>query len=204
MSLPTRLSDKPSWLRPSAPMTTRERSDLCSLIRRREKLSKTEAKERSKTLIADFERQLGTIYSYDDDATWQAATEAANKAVKEANAAIAARCQELGIPRQFAPGIVCNGWYSRGENAVASRRAELRRMAMTRIAAMEAEAQVLIERHSVELQEQIIAASLTSESAKAFLEQMPKIPALMPTLNAKTMAGELTVDDDDDEDSSAS
>jgi hypothetical protein len=41
--------------------------ELCVLVRARERLAKTAATERAAELLADFERQLGTIYSYDTD-----------------------------------------------------------------------------------------------------------------------------------------
>ena len=139
-------------------------------------------------MLADFEHQLGTVYSYYDDETWQAAAVAAEQAVAAAQAEIEKRCLELGIPKQFAPGMSCF-WYGRGENAVASRRAELRRMAMTRIAAMEKAARTQIETLSVSAQTALIAGSLTSEAAKEFLEHLPSAEALMPTFEATEITG---------------
>ena len=108
-------------------MTKGERNDLAGLVRQRAKLLKAAAAQRSAELLADFERQLGTIHSYDDDETWRAATATAEQAVGAANAQIAERCQELGIPKEFAPTVRFS-WYGRGENASKDRRAELRRM----------------------------------------------------------------------------
>lgn len=42
-------------------MTLRERQDLCALIRRREKLAKTETEQKAAELVADFERQLASV-----------------------------------------------------------------------------------------------------------------------------------------------
>jgi len=53
-------------------MTTRERADLCALIRRREKLAKNEASQRSVELLADFEQLPGFIREYDQERTWKA------------------------------------------------------------------------------------------------------------------------------------
>src|ERR1019366_7580563 len=150
----------------STAMTVRERSELCSLVRQRERLHKTQAKQRSAELLADFEHQLGSIYEWDQDATWKAAAEAAQQAVNHASAAIADRCKQLGNPKEFAPGVSF-GWYGRGQNAMKARREELRRMAVTRIAALEMAARTQSEEHSVKLQEQIVAAGITSEAAHA-------------------------------------
>lgn len=57
------------------------------------------------------------------------------------------------------------------------------------IDAMKREARTRIETHSVHLQEQIVSASLTTEAARSFLEQMPAVPALMPNLDAKALIG---------------
>ena len=139
-------------------------------------------------VLADFERQLGAIYSFDDDETWAAANTAAKQAVEDAQAVIAERCRELGIPKQFAPNIHM-AWYGRGENAVGARRTELRRMATTRIAALEKAARTAIESHSVEAQTELIAGGLTSEAAKLFLTNMPSAETLMPKLDATEIKG---------------
>jgi hypothetical protein len=167
-------------------MTRAETSDLLRLVRQRERLAKTSAAQRSAELLADFEKQLGSTYSYDTDETWRAAAEAASKAVPDAQAAIAERCRELGIPKEFAPGVTF-GWYGRGQNASAKRRAELRAMATSRIAAIEKAARTEIERMSLNAQTAIVAHGLQSDAAKAFLEKLPPIAELMPTIGVKSI-----------------
>ena len=54
-------------------MTARERSELQTLMRQREKVLKAAAKQRSADLLADFENQLGTQWSFDQDEVWRAA-----------------------------------------------------------------------------------------------------------------------------------
>jgi hypothetical protein len=176
-------------------MTRAETSDLLRLVRQRERLAKTTAAQRSAELLADFEKQLGSSYSYDSDETWKAAAEAANKAVAEAQAIIAERCQELGIPKEFAPGLSC-AWYGRGQNACKTRRAELRKMAGTRIAAIEKAARTEIERMSLEAQTAIVAHGLQSDAAKAFLEKMPPIAELMPTVRVSAIEAMISAGND--------
>ena len=166
----------------SSAMTRAERTDLGALIRRREKLLKTAAKQRAVELMADFERQISTIFSYDDDGTWETAFASAERAVEDAEAVIAEQCRKLGIPPEFAPSLSL-GWYGRGENAVSHRRTELRRVAKTEIDAMEARAKTEIERVSVEQQTALISDGLTSAAAQEFLEQMPTAENLMPVLD---------------------
>ena len=59
-------------------MNKSEREDLLRLIRQREKVLKSAARQRSAELLADFETQMGSEFAFDDDAVWaQAYNEAA-------------------------------------------------------------------------------------------------------------------------------
>jgi hypothetical protein len=166
---------------PGKPMTKAERDDLQRLIRRREGVLKSAAEQRSAELLADFEQQLASIYSYDQDEVWAKAYQAAEAATAQAQAAIARRCEKLGIPAKFAPSVGIT-WQGRGQNAVAWRQNELRRVAKSRIAAIEKAARVKIELQSVDLQSQVIANGLTG-AARAFLDTMPAIDTMMPALD---------------------
>jgi hypothetical protein len=163
-------------------MSKSERSELGQLIRKRERVMKAAAAERALKMISEFDSQCASIHSYDDDAIWKTATKSAEQVVNEANAKIKQRCQELGIPAEFAPGISFN-WYGRGENAVRSRRVELRRMAISRIQAIEQEARTKIEQLSLMAQTEVIANGLESDAAKTFLEKMPSVDSLMPMID---------------------
>jgi hypothetical protein len=163
-------------------MTRRERDDLARLTRQRERLAKAMVAQRASELLADFEQQLAAEYRFDDDDIWRQAMEAADDAVRAAEVRVDERCAELGIPKAFRPSIGGVCWWSRGENAVASRRAELRKVAQTRIAAMEKLAKRHIEAASLEVQTNLLAEGLTSRAALSFLDAMPTPEALMPTL----------------------
>jgi hypothetical protein len=163
------------------PMTKSEREDLAKLIRNREKVMKAAAGQRSAELLAEFEQQMASEYSYDQDKIWKAAAKTAATAVEVAKAEIADRCAELGIPARFAPSVHF-GWSGRGENAVKERRAELRNVAKTRIAAIEKAACTKIEMACLEAQTQVIAHGLTSASAIDFFDALPKVEVLMPPL----------------------
>jgi hypothetical protein len=116
-------------------MTSRERSELAQLCRRREKLAKTAVIAHAAVMKADFQKQLASRYSFDDRTVWQQANALAEAATEKANAAIAQECGKLGIPTEFAPGLHTY-WSDRGANAVASRRTELQKVAYTRIEAL--------------------------------------------------------------------
>jgi hypothetical protein len=165
-------------------MTRSERQELGQLIRKRERVMKAQVAERGAAMLAEFENQCAQIYSFDQDETWAKAMREAEKAVDEANKNVAARCKELGIPKEFAPGVIM-GWMERGQNAVTSRRVELRRMAKSRIVAAEKEAISKIERLSLEAQTEVVANGLVSNAAKEFLERMPTLEVLMPSLDAR-------------------
>ena len=170
-------------------MTRNEREDLQRLVRQREKLQKSAAKLRSAKLLADFENQMGAIYQPEDDPVWQEAERIAQEASDKANSAIAKRCAELGIVKQFAPSLTCD-WHHRGDwSANSKRRTELRKMATTRIAAIEQKALVTIEASSVEAQTQLCIAGLTSEAARAFVAALPTVESLMPALSFEAIAG---------------
>lgn len=79
--------------------------DLQRLVRQPEKVLKSAAKQRSSELIADFENQMGQEYRFDQDEIWAQAMKAAEREVQKAQAQVAARCRELGIPDQFAPSL---------------------------------------------------------------------------------------------------
>lgn len=161
------------------PMTKGERQELGALIRKREKVMKAEAEKRSAALLADYDAQSAKIYHWDNDEFWAKAKAEAEKAVDAAKADIAARCQALGIPAEFAPNLDLT-WYGRGQNAFAGRRQELRQAAKSRIAAMERDALAQIERLSLTAQTEIVASGLQSEAAQNFLKTMPTLDALMP------------------------
>jgi hypothetical protein len=164
-------------------MTKSERSELGQLIRKRERVMKSFAAERAAVMMAEFDAQLATIYPFDQDEVWAKSTREAEKVVEDANKLIAERCKELGIPEEFSPSLSF-GWCGRGENEVAGRRAELRRMAASKIKAIEAETVTKIERMSLVAQTEVISNGLESAAAQEFLNRLPSLESLMPTLNA--------------------
>ena len=171
-------------------MTKGEREDLQRLVRQREKVLTAAARQRSADLLADFENQMAAQYRFDDDAIWAAAAKEAEAVVARAQQTIAARCAELGIPKQFAPSLSLR-WNARGyDNLIDKRRAELRTAAKAQIEALERKATVEIQRQSVEAQTELALAGLTSDSARAFIERLPAVDSLMPALSYEELAGD--------------
>src|ERR1700729_1136347 len=102
-------------------ITKGEREDLQRLIRQREKVLKSAAKQRSAELLADFENQMGSEFSFDQDEVWQKAAEEAAIEVRKAQQKVALRCRELGIPERFAPSLNIQ-WRNRGYDNVVKER----------------------------------------------------------------------------------
>jgi hypothetical protein len=172
-------------------MTKHERDDLAKLCRQREKLAKAEADARAAEMLADFHRQLAAIHRYDDHAVWKKAMAAADAAVNEAQKIVETSLKDLGIPRQFGPSLNVY-WSGRGENAFANRRAELSKVAISRIDAIVKRAKHQIEATSIDVQTRLLAGSLESDDARKFLESMPAVANLMPLFtpeDVRTIAG---------------
>lgn len=167
-------------------MTRADRETLIKIARQRERLAKTEAKERAAILVADFEKQLDRRYHFNENQVWEAATKSAKQVVNDANEQIAAECARLGIPAQFAPKLSM-GWSDRGRNDAKEERAEMRRVAMKTIDALEKSAKTAIERRSLETQEKIMVGGLTSDDARTFLAAMPTAETLMPAITVDSV-----------------
>jgi hypothetical protein len=78
-----------------------------------------------------------------------------------------------------------------GRDGLKNRRAELRKVAKARIAALEAEAIVKIELHTAEIITRIIAHGLTSTAARDFLDSLPAVETLMPPLDVQAVSSML-------------
>ena len=172
-------------------MNKSDRDDLLKVCRMRVRVAKADAAAVAAKRKAEFAAQLAAVYSFDQDEIWKQAKAAADTAVEQAQNEIAQRCVELGIPRRFAPALNL-AWWGRGENATAGRRAELTRVAHTRIDQLEKKARLEIERASVDVQTRLVADGLASADARAFLEAMPTADQLMPVVTVEQIQKQLT------------
>jgi hypothetical protein len=161
-------------------MSKGERDDLAKVARLRARVAKSTVAQREAELLADVEAQLAATYRF-DDAAWADVTRKAKEAVEVAAEQVAQRCRELGIPERFAPGLNLS-WHSRGENGMRDRRAELRKVAQTQIAAAGKAAKLAIEQREAQVLTELIAGGLESQEARSFLESIPTPEQLMPTM----------------------
>ncbi len=161
-------------------MSSAERTELAKVVRMRAKLAKGDIDQRHKHLLADAEAQLALNFSREDVA-WRTIVTEAEASIADVNARIHERCDELGVPQEFRPSYN-SYWLGRGENAKAARRAELRRVAQTRLAERAAGAKLEVDRQATNLATQIIAGGLRSGEARDFLATMPSAEELLPPL----------------------
>lgn len=176
-------------------MTSRERSELAALIRRRERVAKTTVGSVKAERLAQLEVDLAASFAAEDE-RFRDLTRFAARVIERANAEVQSRCEEMGIPEHFRPHLEVR-WSGRGENATAARRAELRRVGQARADADAKAAQVELERASVDLQTELVRDGLTTTAAERFLERLPTPEQLLPQLNVPSLLRELPGHHDD-------
>ena len=167
---------------PPRRLSRNETHDLSMIIKDRTRVLRAHAEEQAAACMADFESKLASAYTWDQDEVWKKATEEAQRVVADSQKIIAARCKELGIPASFAPSIGAL-WSGRGENAMAARRNELRRVAESSIKAMTKAAITRIEKQSLDLRTQVVSMGLLSADAKMFLESLAPVEDSMRALD---------------------
>lgn len=167
-------------------MPQHELNRLERMSRDQERADKARADARAAELKADFEEQISATYSFDQDEVWKEANKLAEEAVRNASRVIADRCQQLGIPKDFAPGLNLS-WYGHGQNAMKDRRDELRKAACARIDALAKSAKAQIGMAASQCRVRLLSGSLESDDAKAFLASMPRPDDLMPKLALEEM-----------------
>jgi len=161
-----------------------DRDALLIVLRKRDKAMRAVAAQRKAANMAEFEKAISREVRWQEDGTLAQAVDYGIEAARQADKMIAERCKELSIPDRFRPKLQWT-WATRGENAVEERRRELRLMAKAHFEAQEKEALAKAELHSLDVQEKLIASSLTSAEARAFLDKIPSVESLMPPMNEK-------------------
>jgi hypothetical protein len=171
-------------------LSRNETHDLGMILKDRAKVLKAHAEGQAAQCLADFESKVAAHFKFDQDEVWKKATDRVREVVAEAQETIAKRCAELGIPATFAPQISAS-WQGRGENLIASRRDELRRVAKASIDAMMKAAILKIERQSLDLRTQVVAMGLLSPDAKLFLESLAPVEDAMHSIDFAEMERKL-------------
>jgi len=169
-------------------MTNKEQSNLLSIAKMRERVTKSQLEEVGAQLLVDLDKQLDAYYSFDSDEIWKQAHRIADEACKEAQTKVKERNRELGIPERFAPSLHCS-WYDAGEQASDELKKELRKMGKQQVDAMIKSAKCRIEEASLDAQTKIIATSFSSE-AQSLLDAMPTAEQLMPKIKPRASRGD--------------
>jgi len=163
-------------------MSKADRDALIRINRARAKQAEREAEMREKTLLAEVQDQMTAEFAANDE-LWAEAVGIANEAAKLANAQIQARCAELGIPAQHAPGLELK-WRSRSpEYLDKSRRAELAKLAAARLQALTKAAKTEIQAAALRVEEQLILGGLKSDEARELFAALPTVEQVMPALS---------------------
>jgi hypothetical protein len=176
-------------------MSRLDREDIRKAANASARVAKADVEARKAELLADFEAQLAAEYEF-DDARWAAITEGAQRAVAAADEEVRRICAEVGIPERFRPQIAGPTWYRRGENAAKERRAELRKVATTRLDAQAKKAKVEIDRENDRFQAAILAATLTNTQAQEWMARLPTAEALLHPLELRAIEQETKTRDD--------
>jgi len=184
---------KADSIEPAKPrqLSRTETHDLGMIIKDRAKVLKSYADEQAAACMADFEKKLAKVYAFDEDEVWHKANKMAHEAMEAAQQIITERCKALGIPKDFAPGLSMM-WHGRGQNAIASRRSELRRVAKTTVDAMVKAATTQIDKQSLHLRTQVVGMGIMSPEAKLFLESLAPIEDSMQMLEFVEIERKLT------------
>jgi hypothetical protein len=165
-----------------AGMTRADRQDLIKLARLRARTAKAQVKEREKVLLAEVEDTLNAEFSRRDE-LWADAIAIAEATVAATNEKIRAECAVLGIPARDAPSVEL-GWYGRSSRfSDQQSRTNLRKLAQVRLTALSETARASVDANALEVETALTAGGLASSEAKAFLESMPSVEALMPSLS---------------------
>lgn len=161
----------------NARMTRTEAADLQRVVRMNCKLARTDIDARAAAVLAEFEAQLAKEYDPQDAMVKDLFTEA-DKIVHQLNAELKQRCDDAGVPRNWAPSLHVV-LYQRGENASAERRYELRRVAFTRMDEMKRTAKLAVDRAENAMATALIANQLDGAEAKEWLATLPSADSLI-------------------------
>jgi hypothetical protein len=178
-------------------MTKYELDLLLRLNRQEAKTVKSATEARKAQVTADGEAKIAAKYPLWYKPEWEKMFREADQIVQKLNALIIADLAKEGIAQSFAPSAQL-GWASRGENSFKERRAELRKVLETEVAAQQRTACTHIEIWETNTQRQLFTYGMESEEAKNVLKQRPALETLMPALELTEIENKLDSMSDSD------
>lgn len=161
-------------------MTKAERTELQRVVRLNGRVLRDQVNALKAGRLAELEAELSAMYPRHDP-RWRTITAEAERLIDELDGQLAELCAAEGLRPEFRPGLSL-GWYSRGENADADRRAELRKLGERRIdeAAKRALAEVTAWEASAATD--LVARGLTTAAAEEWLAAMPTAEGILPAI----------------------
>lgn len=152
-------------------MTRAEATELAKVVRMQARVANRRIDELKAERLAEMEATLAAEFQHSDE-RWSDLTREASQLVKALDAELAERCEALGLRPEFRPALTL-GWYKRGQNGDAERRAELRKVGQTRIEADARAARTKVEQWQAGACAELVARHITSADARRFLSAMP-------------------------------
>jgi hypothetical protein len=163
-------------------MTDAERRNLIQLSKLRAKQAVQHVETQEAVHLAAIEDQMAAEFDR-HDTLWAEAVVLAEEALAKANAHIRGQCASLGIPADDAPRLH-SLWSSRSPRfALRSDRAELRRLAVTRLVALTKMAKTQISEQQVDIETKLRAGALESNEATTAFDAMKSVAELMPAVS---------------------
>ena len=158
-------------------MTDPNPTVLLEILHQRKRVTKAEAADLAVTLKTEFDELLTRKFDFGTTALWAEAEKIATEAAAEAEKTVAERCEKLGVPREFAPGITSVGW--RGPSLVEDRKSELRRVARTLIEIRLKATARAIEKHTLAAMQKIVRPAITARDVQAVMDDTLRLDELM-------------------------
>lgn len=163
-------------------MTSSDRNALIRIVRGRARLARTETAEREKILLNEIQELIQAEFSAQDMIRGEL-VEKANAAIAEMNRQLVHEAALLGVPKRFAPSVML-GYESRSwEFSNPERRAQLHKLAGSRLAALKATALRIIEQGALDAEEKLLTGGLESSEARAVVDALPTAGQLMSPLS---------------------
>jgi hypothetical protein len=166
-------------------LTKHEVTLLISALKANVKAAKSGGPALQAKLQRAFEVELDKIYPLQADEVWQKQQQLVHELWQQCQNRVQKRCEELKIPKPFQPFIAEPVWSKSLVRLFKELRAALRAQAYKRIAWMITERFEEIDWESARVQLEIIAASELTETARTFLESLPKVDELIRPLTAQ-------------------
>jgi hypothetical protein len=162
-------------------MTEAERRNLIQLSKLRAKQAAQHVETQEAVHLAAIEDQLTAEFDR-QDTLWAEATILAEEAMAKANAHIREQCASLGIPAADAPQLH-SLWSPRSPRyALRSDRADLRKLALTRLSALTKMAKTQISEQQLDIETKLRADALESANATAAFDAMTSVAEMLPAV----------------------